>query len=391
MFSRRTDWRLVPNRFSRALEEARASGKAILDLTASNPTRVGIEPEETAILNALHNRSSLDYDPQPKGLPSARRAVADYYRQRGESIDAEHLILTSGTSEGYSYVFRLLANPGDAVLVPKPSYPLFEFLAELEDIKLVPYVLIYDHGWQIDLASLGDLINDKVRALVVVNPNNPTGSYVRADERESLNRFCVERGLALVADEVFLDYGLDRSPQLSFTQNHHALTFTLSGLSKISALPLMKLAWIAVNGPNPMRQRALERLEVIADTYLSVSAPIQWAAHAFLEQRKAIQPRINDRVRSNLAELDAQLARQQICVRLVLQGGWYVVLRVPATRPDEDLAVELLRACSVLVHPGHFYDFPQEGYLVISLIAPEKDFRVAIERLLTFFEDESRR
>jgi alanine-synthesizing transaminase len=390
MFSQRTDWRLVPNRFSQALEEARASGKSILDLTASNPTRVGIEPDETAILNALYNRSSLDYEPQPKGLRSARLAVADYYREHGENIDPEGVVLTSGTSEGYSHVFRLLANAGEEVLVPKPSYPLFEFLAELADIKLVPYLLIYDHGWQIDLASLLDVVSDRVRALVVVNPNNPTGSYVRADERERLNRFCGERGLALVADEVFLDYSLDRSPQLSFAANDHALTFTLSGLSKISALPQMKLAWIAVNGPNPMRQRALERLEVIADTYLSVSAPIQWAARAFLEQRKMIQPRLNARLRANLAELDLQLARQQICVRLALQGGWYVVLRVPVTRPDEELAIQLLRSCSVLVHPGHFYDFPQDGYLVISLIAPEKDFRVAMERLLTFLDVESR-
>jgi alanine-synthesizing transaminase len=390
MFSRRTDWRLVPNRFSQALEEARASGKSILDLTASNPTRVGIEPDETAILNALHNRSSLDYDPQPKGLRSARLAVADYYREHGENIDPEGVVLTSGTSEGYSHVFRLLANAGEEVLVPKPSYPLFEFLAELADIKLVPYLLIYDHGWQIDLASVLDVVSDRVSALVVVNPNNPTGSYVRADERERLNRFCGERGLALVADEVFLDYSLDRSPQRSFAANDHVLTLTLSGLSKISALPQMKLAWIAVNGPNPMRQRALERLEVIADTYLSVSAPIQWAAPAFLEQRKTIQPRLNARLRANLAELDLQLARQQICVRLALQGGWYVVLRVPVTRPDEELAIQLLRSCSVLVHPGHFYDFPQDGYLVISLIAPEEDFRVAMERLLTFFDVESR-
>ena len=390
MFSRRTDWRLAPNRFSQALEEARASGKSILDLTASNPTRVGIEADETAILNALRNKSSLDYDPKPKGLFSARLAVADYYRERGESIDPEALVLTSGTSEGYSHVFRLLANPGEEVLVPKPSYPLFEFLAELEGIKLVPYLLIYDHGWQIDLASVLDVISDRVRALVVVNPNNPTGSYVGADERETLNRFCAERGLALIADEVFLDYSLDRSRQFSFAGNDHALTFTLSGLSKISALPQMKLAWIAINGPSSIRQRALERLEVIADTYLSVSAPIQWAARPFLEQRKMIQPRISQRVRANLAELDLQLAQQQICVRLALQGGWYVVLRVPVTRPDEELAIQLLRSCSVLVHPGHFYDFPQDGYLVISLIAPEKDFRVATQRLLTFFDVESR-
>ena len=389
MFSRRTEWKLVANRFSRVIEELRASGRAILDLTASNPTQVGIKPDSTAILHALANESALEYEPQPKGLPAARNAVAEYYEERGESIDFESMLFTTGTSEAYSYVFRLLANPDDQILVPKPSYPLFDFLAELEDIKLIPYPLIYDHGWQIDFHGLERAINEKVRALVLVNPNNPTGSYVSRDERAALNQLCADRGLALIVDEVFLDYDHLGSRPLSFAVNEQALTFTLSGLSKVCALPQMKLAWIAVSGPQAEVQQALERLEVIADTYLSVAAPVQWAARTFLGQRKTIQAAIMERVKMNLARLDRELAKQPSCVRLAVQGGWYAVVRVPATDSDEDLVIQLLRDSCVLVHPGHFYDFPQDGFLVISLITPEEEFRTGIERLMAFFESDA--
>lgn len=385
MFSRRTDWNLASNRFTEALQAAQRSGKQFLDLTISNPTRAAITYDQKIVLDSLRKTAALDYDPQPKGVASARKAVSTYYAERGEQIDPEHLVLTTSTSEAYSYVFRLLANPGDEVLVPKPSYPLFEFLADLSDVKLVPYPLIYDHGWQIDLHSLNHALTEKSRAVVCVHPNNPTGSYVNAEERSKLNEFCAERDMALVVDEVFLDYAHD-GRRSSFASNSGTLTFTLSGLSKISALPQMKLGWIAVSGPEALATDALARLEVIADTYLSVSTPVQMAAPVLLEQRKTVQPQLMERIYENVRELDCQLAKRRACTRLHVEGGWYAVLRVPVTQSDEDLSIALLRQSGVLVHPGHFYDFPNDGYLIVSLIAEIDIFRQGVTKILNFIE-----
>lgn len=384
MFSDRTNWKLTRNRLTEALDEVRASGARVLDLTLSNPTRAGLLYDEARILQALASPRGMDYDPQPKGLSGARTAVAEYYRSvRGiGELDPERLILTTSTSEGYSFVFRLLCNPGDELLVPKPSYPLFEFLADLQDVKLVPYPLIYDHGWQMDFPSLQKMVTERTRAVVVVHPNNPTGSYVHPHERDLLNSFCRERDLAVIADEVFLDYALDQVSRESFAANHDVLTFTLSGVSKISALPQMKLAWIATSGPAAKVQAAQERLDIIADTYLSMNAPIQWAAPALLDERKSIQQQLLERVLGNLEELDRQLAGQTTCQRLVVEGGWYAVLRVPVIQTDEELAVDLLRRKSVLVHPGHFYDFSSDGYLVLSLIPVKQDFAEGTARVL---------
>src|SRR5580692_7079556 len=258
MFSDRTNWQLSPNCFTQALEEARLGGKKLLDLSASNPTRIGLHYDESAILGALASPKSIDYDPQSKGLRAAREAVANYYRdEHAAHLDPERLVLTSSTSEGYSYVFGLLCNPGDELLVPKPSYPLFDFLADLEDVKLVPYPLIYDHGWQMDFPSLQKAVSKRTRGVVVVHPNNPTGSFVHMEEQKSLNRFCREHELALIADEVFLDYAHDRAARQSFAANQAALTFTLSGVSKISALPQMKVAWIVTSGPASKVEPAL--------------------------------------------------------------------------------------------------------------------------------------
>lgn len=389
MFSRRTNWDLAPNRLTLAHQDAVCSGRKILDLTVSNPTRVGIKYDESTILDALGNLKALDYDPQPKGMRCAREAVAEYYSLGSDSFvrpDPENIILTTSTSEGYSFTFRLLSNPGDEILVPTPSYPLFDFLADLQDVKLVPYSLIYDHGWQVDFHSLERAITERSRAIVVVHPNNPTGSYVSAQEREQLNAICAQHNLALIVDEVFLDYALDAKLQPSFAGNRDVLTFTLSGISKISALPQMKLAWIAVNGPPTDVSAALPRLEVIADTYLSMNAPVQLAAPVLLEQRRVIQPQVMNRIRANLAELDRQLAQQKSCSRLETQGGWYAILRIPVTRTDEEFAIELLRQASVFVHPGHFYDFSDDGYLVVSLIAAEHEFSTACSALLEFVE-----
>ena len=387
MFSERTNWKLAQNRFTQALEEARARGAKVLDLTVSNPTRAGLHYEEQAILGALASRRALDCDPQSKGLREAREAVAEYYREEHgvRGLDAEQIILTTSTSEGYSFVFRLLCNSGDELLVPKPSYPLFEFLADLQDVKLAPYELIYDHGWQMDFPSLKKAVTARTRGVVVVHPNNPTGSYVKRGEVEMLNSVCREHGLAVIADEVFLDYGLEDTVHASFAGNYDVLTFTLSGLSKIVALPQMKVAWVVTSGPENDATEAIGRLEVIADTYLSMNAPLQWATPELLAQRKNIQPQLLERVKTNLTELDRQLAAQQACQRLSVEGGWYAVLRVPVTRSDEDLAIELLREKSVLVHPGHFYDFPRDGYLVLSLITPQPEFAEGMTAILQRF------
>jgi aspartate/methionine/tyrosine aminotransferase len=383
MFSQRTNWQLTPNALTRAIEEARASGQKIFDLTISNPTEAGVRPEPEPVLTALANPKAMHYEPQPRGLLEARAAVARYYRESHQvEIDPERLLLTTSTSEAYSYVFRLLCNPGDEILVPKPSYPLFEFLADLADVKLVPYPLLYDHGWQIDFASLEKATTTRSRTVILVHPNNPTGSYVSSTEMAALNALCREHNLALIADEVFLDYAHDRKPRRSFATNQDALTFTLSGISKISALPQMKLAWIAISGPPEVVEAAGARLEIIADTYLSMNAPVQLAAPVLLDQRKRIQPILLDRLRRNLAELDAQLASHPSCTRLQVDGGWYAVLRVPVIESDEDLAIRLLKKGGVSVHPGHFYDFPNDGYLVLSLITEPAEFREGVTRLL---------
>lgn len=388
MFSNRTDWALTPNRLTTLQRELQAAGVPVLDLTVSNPTRAGISFDRETILASLSTPKVMDYDPQPKGLLSARKAVADYYREdQAAVVDPESVVLTTSTSEGYSYVLRLLCNAGDEVLVPKPSYPLFEFLADLSDVKLVPYSLIYDHAWQIDFHSLTQALNNRTRAVVVVHPNNPTGSFVSASERAMLNHLCSVQDLALIVDEVFLDYSHDGVRRDTFAGNGDVLTFTLSGLSKISGLPQMKLAWIAASGPDERVSAAMERIEVIADTYLSMNAPIQLAAPVLLHQRKKVQSQLLDRVRTNLQELDQQLGNQKSCERLNVEGGWYAVLRVPVTRSDEDRAIELLQKTSVLVHPGHFYDFATDGYLVLSLITPPTHFHEGIGRVISQLND----
>jgi len=384
MFSQRTNWRINPNALTRAIEEARASGRQILDLTVSNPTEAGVRPDAEVVLAALANPEAMRYDPQPRGLLAARQAVCRYYRESHEvsDLDPERLVLTTSTSEAYSYVFRLLCNPGDEILVPKPSYPLFEFLADLSDVKLVPYLLLYDYGWQIDFHSLYEAVTPRSRAVIVVHPNNPTGSYVAASETRSLNLFCHNSTVALIVDEVFLDYPHDGVPRSSFVANEPVITFTLSGVSKISVLPQMKLAWVVTSGPPAMVDEAGSRLEIVADTFLSMNAPVQLAAPVLLDQRRQIQPILLDRLRANLAELDRQLAGHPSCTRLQVEGGWYVVLRVPVLGTDEDLAVRLVREASVSVHPGHFYDFPGEGHLVLSLITEPAAFREGAARLL---------
>jgi aspartate/methionine/tyrosine aminotransferase len=382
MFADRTNWNLAGNRLSEALARHRAAGKPLLDLTVSNPTECGFEYDGEIILAALRNPAALRYEPNSKGLESARLAVTEYYSARGQSVSAGDIVLTTSTSEAYSFVFRLLCNPGDELLIPAPSYPLFGFLADIQDVKLVRYPLIYDHGWQVDFHSLQQAITPRTRGVIVVNPNNPTGNFVTHSELARLNEVCRAREMALIADEVFLDFAFGHEKPPSFSGNAGALTFTMSGLSKIAGLPQMKMAWLIASGPSELKKRALDRLEVIADTYLSPNAPVQLATPAFLEQRSGFQKQLLSRVRHNLGELDRQLGAQKSCSRLHVEGGWYAVLRVPATQSDEDLALTLLASRDVYVHPGHFFDFPADGYLVLSLITAEDHFAEGVGRIL---------
>lgn len=390
MFAERTAWELKKNKYTEELERARAAGAKLLDLTTSNPTACGFHFRDNKILEAFQNRDALTYHPEPRGLLSARRAVCAYYSEHARRINLnrqispEQIFLTTGTSEAYSFLFRLLCDPGDQVLVPRPSYPLFDFLADIQDVKLAAYPLQYDHGWHIDFAALESLITENTRAVMVVHPNNPTGSFASRGEMSKLAHLCAEHGLALIADEVFLDYGISGATPASFAFNSDSLTFVLSGLSKISCLPQMKVGWIVINGPSDLLTQAEERIEVIADTYLSMNTPLQFALPALLEERRHIQPQLFDRIERNLRGLDEEIEKQNLVSRLEIQGGWYAVLRVPATRSDEEWAIELIRQHEVVVHPGHFYDFPREGYLIVSLITPEDQFREGIRWILQF-------
>ena len=387
MFSSRTSWDLTPNRLAAELDRMRARGRKVLDLTESNPTRCGFRYNRSAILRALARAAALEYHPDPRGMLRARQAVAEYYRRRGKGtaslrVAPQRILLTSSTSEAYSFLFRLLCEPGDQVLAPAPSYPLFEFLAGLNDVELAAYPLLYDHGWQMDLHGLESAITPRTRAVVVVNPNNPTGSFVKRQELKALNALCARRGLALIADEVFLDYAHDGPTRPSLAANRGVLTFVLSGLSKISALPQMKVAWMVVNGPRSEVAQALARLEVIADTYLSLNTPAELALPLLLAQRQGIQSQLRRRIAANRRQLAQQLASHPACRVLESEGGWYAVLRIAATGPEEGLVLSLLRRQGVLAHPGHYYGLAGEGHLVLSLIVPQNRLREGLRRVL---------
>lgn len=387
MFADRTNWNLEENRLTRALSRRRASGNSILDLSASNPTTCGFSLDENAILGALSDPAALHYTPDPYGLPSARAAVCDYYAQIGTAVSPEQIFLTTGTSEAYSFIFRTLCNPGDEILIPTPSYPLFDFLAEIHDVRLVRYSLVYDHAWQIDPYSVERAIGQRTRAAIIVHPNNPTGHYTKAAEAAQFAEVCARHNMAIIADEVFYDFSfasLEQRPP-SFAADPCALTFVLSGLSKICGLPQMKAGWIVTTGPENAKERALARLEVIADTYLSMNAPVQCALPSLLDLRLGFQGQLMERATRNLAELDVQLTTHPNCSRFEVEGGWNAVLRVPAVRSDEETAIDLIESRDVYVHPGHFYDFPGDGYMVVSLIVPPDQFAEGISRVLSFF------
>jgi len=393
MFSKRFKWSLESNQFARLIEEKKKSGARILDLTESNPTRAGFDYPVEEILGALARAPAMLYEPAPRGLPAARESVAGYYAERGFSVDPERVHLTASTSEAYSYLFKSLADHGQSVLVPQPSYPLFEFLAALEGVELRPYELHYIHsgrwpvGWRIDFDSVEKAVASNTRAIILVSPNNPTGSFTKLREVEQLNAICARHGLALIADEVFGDYGFgdDESRAESLVSNDSALTFVMSGFSKVLALPQMKLGWIVTNGPLGLREEAIERLDFIADTFLSVGAPAQHAAPAWLRLRRGLQDQILDRVRGNLNWLGS--ATEDSPLRLMnVEGGWYATLELPRQFTEEEWALALLEKDDVLAHPGYFFDFPREAFLVLSLLPRAETFREAVSRILTRVE-----
>ena len=383
MFSSRLPGNLRPNRLSERLAAKRRSGAAILDLTESNPTAANFAYPAEAILQALADARSLRYEPSPAGLPEAREAVADYYAARGQAVEPERILLTASTSEAYSYLFKLLADPGDEVLVPRPSYPLCAFLADLESVRIVPYPLVYHGTWALDLDALARAVTPRTRAIVLVNPNNPTGSFLKKDERKEMLRLCAERNLALLSDEVFADYSFkpDARRVESLADVEEVPTFCLSGLSKVAGLPQMKAGWMVLAGPSAERAAVRERLELIADTYLSVGTPVQHALPQLLALGAGIREQIAGRVRGNLAFLQSAVEGTACCA-LDVEGGWYAILQVPRTRSEEDWCLELLDQDGVLVQPGFFYDFDSEAFLVVSLLPPPDTFQEGIRRLL---------
>jgi len=371
--SHRTSWNLSANAFAARLEAARAEGRTLLDLTEANPTRVGLAWPAAALAEALADPRAARYEPAPRGLPEARAAVAAYLSERGEAADPEAILLTASTSEAYAFLLKLLCDPGDEVLVPAPSYPLLDLLAELEAVRLVRYPLRYDGTWHADLAALEGALGPRTRAVVVVSPSNPAGHLLSTAERTALDRLCAGRDLALIGDEVFADTAL--APAAGVLGVREALAFHLSGLSKVCGLPQLKLGWIAAAGPDRLVRPALERLEVIADAYLSVSGPVQLAAPRLLAGRETFLAPLRARLAANRAAL-AEL-RETPCGALGSGGGWSALLRVGETLDEERLCLDLLTH-GVVVQPGFFYDFERNGHLVVSLLPEPEVFRAGL-------------
>jgi hypothetical protein len=388
VFSTRIPDNLAPNRLTAAVQALRREGRAFVDLTESNPTRAGFD-YRPGLLAPLGDPRGLAYSPEPFGALETRRAVTREYRRRGLAVPPERIVLTASTSEAYSLLFKLLADAGDEVLVPRPSYPLFEHLTRLDLVTTVGYDLEYHGRWAIDMDSVQRALGPRTRAVLVVSPNNPTGSFVSRDELDRLASLCEPRGVAIVADEVFADYPLDDEALAGAGRpaaRTDVLTFSLGGLSKTVGLPQVKLGWMAVAGPDALVRDALARLELVCDTYLSVSTPVQVAAAELLERGGDVRSQIAARVRENLGQLESWIAPAPACRLLRAEGGWYAVVQVPTLESEDDLVLALLGDRGVLVHPGYFFDFPRESFLIISLLPPEPVFREGIARVLRHFD-----
>ncbi|HEY4014129.1 MAG TPA: pyridoxal phosphate-dependent aminotransferase [Polyangiaceae bacterium] len=379
MFSTRASLDLSPNPVTLALGRARAEDRAVLDLTESNPTRAGVPYDGRAILDAIAAPASLRYEPSPFGLASAREAIARDHAERGLAVDASRVVLTASTSEAYAFLFKLLADPGDDILVPSPSYPLFEHLARLESVRAVPYRLAYDGAWHIDVPALRAAVTARTRAVVTVSPNNPTGSYLKRDELDAL----ASLGLPILSDEVFAEFPLRDDPRRArsaLDPSDARLVFVLGGLSKAAALPQAKLAWILVGGSTSEVDGSLARLELIADAFLSVGTAVQHAAPRLMASRGMAAGFLRSRCRANLACLRASL---ELCPASVLdvEGGWYATIRLPKTQGEEAWALSLLEEEGVYLHPGYFFDIEDGAHAVVSLIAPEDIVREGAMRI----------
>jgi aspartate/methionine/tyrosine aminotransferase len=386
VFSSRLPDNVATNRLTETVRARRARGQPVIDLTESNPTAAGFDyPAD--LLAPLADARGLRYAPSPLGLIDARRAVAADYARQGLAVPAERIALTASTSDGYSLLFKLLADAGDDVLVPRPSYPLFDHLTRLDLVAPRCYDLDVHGAWAIDFVSVEQALTARTRAVLVVSPNNPTGSFVSAAELDRLAAICAPRGIAMIADEVFADYELEPGAAARAgrgVSRRDVLTFSLGGLSKSIGLPQVKLGWIAVGGPDRVAADALERLELICDTYLAVSTPVQLAAGELLARGGAIRSQISTRIRANYRTLQRMIADAPSCRLLPAAGGWYAVMQVPSLESEEDLVVRLLTD-GVLTHPGYFFDFPRESYLIVSLLPPEEPFADGVSRVLRHF------
>jgi hypothetical protein len=382
MISSRLPADLSPNATARAASALRDSGVAVIDLTESNPTRAAFS-YPPGVVAALADPRALHYEPHPLGLVAAREAVAADFLRRGLVVSPERVGLTASTSEAYGFLFKLFCNPGDAVLVPQPSYPLFEYLTRLESVRPAPYRLEYHGAWRVDMDSVRHALTARTRALLVVSPNNPTGSFLHGDDLVQLTDLCAAHDLALIGDEVFADFPLDPSPAArSVLAQRDVVTCSLGGLSKSAGLPQLKLGWVGFSGPPSKLTDVLPAYEVIADAYLSVSTPVQVAAPALLSEGAGIRAQIQARVASNLARL-RELAASYPAVRvLTCEGGWSAVVQVPALASEEALVLQLLTEDHVLVHPGYFFDFEREAFLVVSLLIETELFAQGVSRLL---------
>ena len=381
LFSTRLPSLTEVNALSRAVDSLRTRGIDVIDLTASNPTLAGIQ-YPSGLLAALGDPRGLRYEPQPRGLRETREAIAADCARRSAAVDPEDIIVCASTSEAYSWLFKLVCNPGDTVLVPQPSYPLFEHLTRLEGVSALPYALHYHGRWEIDF-NVFEAAPAGTRAVLVVSPNNPTGSFVSRREFETLVRICRDRKWALIADEVFADYTLEEEcPFTDLACGSDVMSFTLAGASKTLGLPQVKLGWIIVGGPRELRRPAINALEIIADTFLSVSTPVQLATTALLREAGAVRAAIHSRVRANLTRARELVSAYPACTVLRVEGGWSVPVRVPATETEDTLVLSLLEFERVLVHPGYFFDFPHEAFIVISLLAQEQTFEDALTRTL---------
>ncbi len=383
-FSKRTNWRGEPNPWSALLDQKKAKGVQLLDLTQSNPTQAGLRGLDASFLAALNDDRNKIYEPDPQGLLSARQALSNYYlKMRSAQVSVEDIFLTSATSDAYNYLFRLLTDPGDEILCAVPGYPLFEYLADLNDVTLKKFSLRRSQGkWVVDWESLDAAISDGTKIILMVHPNNPTGQYWSAEEKHRLEDLCVQNNIALIADEVFWDYAWDKNISHAHFADHHPklLKFTLNGISKLLGLPQMKLSWMTIHGPEDLRRGAVERLTLIADTFLSVNTPVQHALPLWLSDAQGIQAEILDRLAVNRVAIQELIpaTTAELCPS---EGGWVATLALPAPWDEESVTLDLMREKDTLVQPGYFFDFPKGEHLVLSLLTERRIFREGLKRI----------